>query len=264
MLLAYAFPDPLMNLTLEVFLRELRGLLGPRLLSVMLYGSLVCDDLAPGYGDVDFVVVVDRELGDEERVALAELRIPLRSGNYGHLATMLEGAFMPRDMLYPNAAGSGFWWGTTRERAMDHNHLGWLNSLDIRENGLIIFGADLRTEIPAPRQEDLLREIRYSCHMMRQGGNESGPHLVDGVLQSARFLAFVKERRLFSKSEAAKWAEKQATGRWRLFLSDCSQYRRDPVYRARPGIERWLDELRGPLKDACSEVELALDQIDGI
>jgi len=166
-------------------------------------------------------------------------------------------------MLCLNAAGTGLWWGTTRERPIDHNHLGWFNLLDLRENGIVIFGMDLRTEIPAPQPADLVQEIRRACRMMRQHGCGGGQYSVDFLLQSARFLAFLNERRLFSKSEAAEWAERHAKGSWRRHLPGCSRYRREAAYRSQPGISEWLETLGAPLVEACDELEMALNHFAG-
>jgi len=56
--LQHRFADPQSNLALELFLRMTRDLFEERLVSVVLYGSIVFDDLAPGYGDLDFLAVV--------------------------------------------------------------------------------------------------------------------------------------------------------------------------------------------------------------
>ena len=48
MLLAHKFADPQLNLTLELFLRAIADFFGQRLVSVILHGSIVYDDLAPG------------------------------------------------------------------------------------------------------------------------------------------------------------------------------------------------------------------------
>lgn len=61
MLLAHAFAEPELNLTLGIFLRAAREILVDRFASVLLYGSILFDDLAPGYGDLDFLVVVEGE-----------------------------------------------------------------------------------------------------------------------------------------------------------------------------------------------------------
>jgi hypothetical protein len=60
--LAHRFPDAQLSRALELFLQHLSGLLQERLISVVLYGSVVFDDLAPGYGDLDFLAVADGDL----------------------------------------------------------------------------------------------------------------------------------------------------------------------------------------------------------
>lgn len=258
MLLSAMFGDSEVNLALEIFLRELHSQFGSRLLSVIVYGSLVHGDLAPGYGDLDFVAVVDGDLGPQEKAALKGMRTRLRSGNYGQVASMLEGAFLTRETLNLNTSGSGFWWGTTGERPIDRNPLGWLNSLDLRENGIVVFGADLRSQIPTPSREDIVGEISDTVRMIRREASDAGRYVVDWMLQIARFLVIINECRLTSKTEGALWAEKHAKGSWRYHLSDCSRYRRDAAYRARLGASCLSGKLARPLEEACDELESAL------
>ena len=115
-LLAYPYPDPQVNLTLELFLRLMRGVLGDAVVSVITQGSLVFDDLAPGYSDLDFVVVVAEGLPEATLERLVEARWPLRDGPYGVLAHALEGPFLPRRVVDPETAGSTVCWGTSGER----------------------------------------------------------------------------------------------------------------------------------------------------
>ena len=91
-----------LNSTLTRFVDILTGFFGGRLVSVVLYGSIVFDDLAPGYGDLDFLAVVEGDLSDSDQRRLAELRQPLRTDQANILARMLEGAFLPRHMLDPS------------------------------------------------------------------------------------------------------------------------------------------------------------------
>ena len=124
MLLAHAYLDPHVNLTLELFLRMTRDVFGERLLSVITQGSLVFDDLSPGYSDLDFVVVVtDDDLSAEVCEELVAVRQPLREGPYGPLAWALEGPFLPRRMLDPEVEGNALCWGTGGERPWSRNGL---------------------------------------------------------------------------------------------------------------------------------------------
>jgi predicted nucleotidyltransferase len=54
----------MLNLTLEVFLRVIDDKLGVNLISVILYGSVLYDDLSPGYGDLDFLEIISEDLSD--------------------------------------------------------------------------------------------------------------------------------------------------------------------------------------------------------
>ena len=82
MFLKYLFDNSEVNLALEVFLRETVDVLGDDLVSLIIYGSLVFDDLAPGYGDLDFLAVVKDDIPDaipEERQVEQRMEELLRS-----------------------------------------------------------------------------------------------------------------------------------------------------------------------------------------
>lgn len=87
--------------TLNEFCKMLHEFFGRRLVSIGLYGSAVFDDLAPRCGDLDFVTFIDDTLSLEDCQRLTELRKPLRQGERGVFAAMVEGAFLPENMLDP-------------------------------------------------------------------------------------------------------------------------------------------------------------------
>ena len=58
MLLGHVFNRPDVNITLELFLHDIEGCLGNRLVSVVLFGSILYDDLAPGKDDLAFFTIV--------------------------------------------------------------------------------------------------------------------------------------------------------------------------------------------------------------
>ena len=218
MLIAHTFPEPQLNLTLELFLRVVEGYFQGRLVSVVLFGSIVFDDLAPGYGDLDFLAVTEEDLSESVCRQLAELRVPLRSGEYGVYASMIEGAFLPRHMIDPANSGEAAWWGTSGERQWQHNKLGWFSHQCIRDRGIVIWGEDLRHEVPVATREGLLRDVWGVSQSIRQHGRGGGRHSVDWLLSAARALLWLREGRLSSKSEAANWGYGHARGSWRNLL----------------------------------------------
>jgi len=257
-LLAHSFADPQLNLTLELFLQMMAGFFRRRLVSVVLHGSITFDDLAPGYGDLDFLAVVDADLSNEDCEQLTELRQPLRGGDYGVLATMLEGAFLPREMLDPLHTGRAFWWGTSGERPWQSNELGWLVLHAIRENGILIWGEDIRHEIPKVRREQLLQDVWEACRSMENQGRGGHLHSVDWLLTAARELLLLREGRLSSKTEAADWAYLRAEGGWRRWLPRAKLLRRNPVLVDSADWRKWLDMLADPIGEARAELEREL------
>ena len=258
MLLLHKFQDAQLNITLELFLRMIEDFFKDRLISVVLYGSILFDDLAPGYGDLDFLTVIDDDLSDGERQKLIEFRKLLRSGDYGIMAKMIEGAFLPRQMLNPDITGKAFWWGTSGERIWNNNQLGWFVLHVIRERGLIIYGDDIRQEIPVVSNESLKEELWTACSGIREHAQDGGIYLVDYLLSLARFLLWLKEGRLSSKSESADWGYINAKGSWRELLPYAKKIRLEPVVANVNYLKQWLNELAEPIKEACDEVEQEL------
>jgi hypothetical protein len=260
MLLTHRFTDSQLNLTLELFLQTVADLFGQRLISVILYGSTVFDDLAPGYGDLDFLAVVEDDLSDRACRQLTEFRKPLQSGDYGVFAAMIEGAFLPRQMLDPARPGHAFWWGTSGERTWQSNQLGWLVLHVIREHGIVIWGEDVRTEIPRVRREQLVQEVWETCRNIERHGKGGSLHSVDWLLAAARGLLVLREGRLSSKSEAADWAYQYAKGDWRRWLPNAKQFRLNPTLADSVESQRWLDGLMVPIMEASAELKQELER----
>lgn len=254
----HTLPDADLTLALETFVRMVGDLMGDELVSVVLYGSICFDDLAPGYGDLDFIAVVADDLTDDQRRGLVDLRKQVRGAEASIYEHMLEGAFLPRAMLDPSVPGRALWWGTSGERDWGSNALGWLVLHVIRERGIVIWGEDVRKEVPYARRMDLLEDVRAACRSMREHGCGGTLHSVDWLLTAARLLLWLREGKLSSKTEAARWGALNAAGTWRELLPRASELRRRPELSGAPGATEWLAELSEPILQACSELEQAL------
>lgn len=241
------------------FVQLLKRCFAARLVSVALYGSIVFGDLAPGYGDLDFLAVVDSDLSELDRQRLVELRKPLRSGTASVLKQMIEGAFLPRRMLDPSIAGGAFWWGTSGERPWSTNNLGPLVLHVIRERGRVIYGQDIRNEIPAITRQQMLEDVRNACRSAQLRGRGGTLHSIGWLLEIARHLLWIREDRLSSKSEAADWGVVHARGSWRELLPRAKQLRLQPGLADLPQWKSWLGTLDAPIKQAAAELQEACD-----
>ena len=239
-------------------LRCFHDLFADQLISVVIHGSLALDDLAPGYSDIDFLAVVAHDLDEPTCRRLVEMRQPFRRGDHGIFGGALEGPFLPRVMLNPAITGHAFCWGTSGERAWTENKLGGFASELIRERGIVIYGEHVRSEIPAATREELLVQCRAACADAARSGRAGTLHSVDWLLTIARLLLWVKEGRLSSKTEAADWASRQATGAWRGSLPRAKALRLQPALAERAETRRWLDGLIDPIRQAAAELRSEL------
>jgi hypothetical protein len=258
MLLAHTFNEPEVNLALEVFLENVHGVLGDRLVSVLLYGSIVFEDLAPGYGDLDFLAVLDAQLTDDDCARLLDIRGPLRSGNYGVICQMIEGAFLPVKMLGPDCRGNGLWWGTSGEKSWERNELGHFVLHTIREHGLVIWGEDVRPRIPEIQRTDILNELLAGCQTTRNHVTPTSLQCLDFLFTAARELLWLKEGRLSSKSESADWGYRNATGEWRRHLPRAKLLRQNPLVANCRDVQEWIRGLGPSISEAIDELEDAL------
>lgn len=103
-----SFEDETLEQSLSMFVEDMRIILNRKLRSIYLYGSAIHNDLSPGYGDLDFLVVIEEELSQNEIELLNKQRSNYRSSllrrsddrQIPNLYTnMLEGAFLTINML---------------------------------------------------------------------------------------------------------------------------------------------------------------------
>jgi len=263
MLLSWHFDDPGVNLVLELFLRIIRDELGESLVSVMLYGSILYGDLAPGYGDLDFLAVVDGDLDESQCGRLIRLRAPLRSGYCGVHCQMLEGAFLPVSMLDPTRTGSAVWWGTSGERLWERNELGHFVLHTVREHGLVIWGEDVRPRIPEVRRIDILNDLLSICRNIREHLKPTSLQYLDFLFTPARELLWLNEGELSSKCEAADWGYTNAKGEWRRHLPQAKLLRQHPLMANCRDVQEWIKGLGPAMHEAYDELEEALKRAIG-
>ncbi|MGE5559204.1 MAG: aminoglycoside adenylyltransferase domain-containing protein [Bacillota bacterium] len=260
MLLKCPFESPEINLTLELFLSKLESILKNQLTAVYLHGSAVFEDLAPGYGDFDFLAVVGEDLSHEVQEKLLDFRKVLRSSNLGIYARMLEGEFLSRRMLKKGVKGRGVYWGTREERRSEESSLDGFSMLVLITRGMLVYGTDIRNEISYVPLAELINSVRHHIKNIRENSRstDGGVHSVEWLLMASRMLLWVKEGKLSSKSEAASWAYENCTGGWKKLLPQAVKIRKNPSLASDSEAKEWLKSLGPPAQEACDELEKEL------
>jgi hypothetical protein len=259
-LLRHKFDRPGIDPALEAFLRSIRDVFGDSLVSVIVYGSLVSGDLSPGYGDLDFLAVVKEDIPEAMYTVMSDLRRPFKSGTMAIVGTMIEGEFIPRKSLHSPETGQSYYWGTSSDKPRLGSSVRGLVARCVHELGVVIYGEDIRPEIPFPARDKVIQDVRDSVASIREHGKGGRLHSVDWLLMIARFLILVREDRLSSKTEAAEWGAVNANGAWRRYLPEAKRIRMDPWTAESADVKGWLASLTEPIQQACDELEQALSE----
>ena len=118
-----AVPDTV-RMILDWWTPQVREILGPKLCSIVLYGSVTLGDFAPGWSDVDTCVVLSGPVSEEVAGRLAALhdatreRFVERHENGWQSGQAVEGQCIPRELATdPDATAPCYKsWGHERKR----------------------------------------------------------------------------------------------------------------------------------------------------
>lgn len=197
--------------TMQVFAEHLQGILADKLLSVVLFGSVVLGDFTPGKGDLDFLVAVQDELSDDDCACIFALHDRLRTGEMGALAVQLEGTYYPPALLRDpqHGAGRGCYIGTGRRgwRGVDSCQNSLMDYAIIRQYGVVSYGGDIRPFIYEPSRCELLDEIsrNLAANITHAPSSNSPEYALAMFHWGARAVGYAVTGQLLSKTAAAEW-----------------------------------------------------------
>lgn len=247
------FKDEKLQETLRIFIQDLRTILGGKLTSLYIYGSSLHNDLSPGYGDLDFLVILSENLNMDEITRLNEQRVIYRNTLEDLYTDMLEGAFLPYQLIF-GGSGQALWWGTKGERIWDKNQLDIFTMYSIKQQGLLIYG-ELQDQFPEISNEEIKQFLVQFSFCMKEHGKGGSLHSIDWLLLTAKFIGWLREGVIFSKSEAADWGLKHLTSDWTEHLLKCKELRKEPTKVDTPEYTSWLTNLESTIFEASKDLD---------
>lgn len=251
------FQDERINQTLSIFLEDIPFILGDKLKGITIYGSALHNDLCPGYGDLDFLAVLSNNLTDNEIEKLNKQRSIYRNNN-DFYTVMLEGAFLPLQLIR-GEEGQALWWGTRDEKVWSNNQLDLFTMYTIKKQGLLVYG-ELQNDVLPDISDDEIRQflVDYSI-CMKEHGKGGRLHSIDWLLLSAKFIGWLKEGTIFSKSEAAEWGQTHLKSNWKEHLRRAKELRQNPSKINLPDYIEWLNNLDPVIREASNDLDRHLN-----
>lgn len=253
------FKDEKLQETLRIFVQDLRIILEGKLSSLYIYGSALHNDLSPGYGDLDFLVLLSDNLNTEEIIRLNEQRIMYRNALEDLYTDMLEGAFLPYQMMF-GESGQALWWGSKGERIWDKNQLDLFTMYSIKKQGLFIYGDSQEHVFPEISNEEIKCFLVQFSLCMKEHGKGGNLHSIDWLLLTAKFIGWLREKVIFSKSQAADWGLEHLTSDWREHLLKCKDLRKEPAKMNHPEYTTWLTNLDSIIIEASKDLDRYIEE----
>ncbi|HEU5066219.1 MAG TPA: aminoglycoside adenylyltransferase domain-containing protein [Gaiellaceae bacterium] len=251
-----------LNAVLSDFLASVREILGDDFVGAYLQGSFALGD-ADEHSDVDFIVVIDDELTDDQIAGLQSMHERLYALEVPW-AQHLEGSYVPRENLRrvdPSRSPYVYLDNGATELVLDNHCNTAVVRWTLREHGVVLLGPDPRTLIEPVSADELADDVRVA-------GDEWAKWLADNVpsrrgqgvlvLSLCRMLQTLAEGHVTTKPEAGRWALRTLEPEWRPLIRFALDDRPDPWRKVRePADPTALEQTRALLDYVRSEARHA-------
>jgi hypothetical protein len=215
------------NVLLYRLLVETQNALGKNFFGMYLYGSLASGDFDEHASDVDFVVVTQEEITEDEIAELRALHERIACSNLTW-AAKLEGSYIPRAALkrYNQNDPPRPQYNEGKFFIAPHESDWIIQRYILREYGVVVAGPLLEPFVDPVTPDELRRavagilngwwanEILAHPENLKRAGYQSF-----AVLTMCRALYCLEHGAIVSKPDAARWAMETLGARWREFIA---------------------------------------------
>ena len=265
-------PYPELRDVLNMFVDEISAELRENLVGIYLVGSIASGDFDLD-SDVDFLVVTNTELTEEDMKPLQDIQIKIHDtdcypakhleGSYLSIGDLNNWGIVGQKKLYYFDNGS-----TTYEQSTHDNkwHVRWI----LRERGIILVGQKPETILQAIPLKELLNEIKTTMlQVMKLFEDEINRPLSFfnsrfgqsfTVLTYCRMLHTLHTGTVQSKKAAVKWAKQFVNPKWVKIIDQAWNEREGVRFGAKIG-QRAESTL---LYETLEFIKYAIAQIDTI
>lgn len=215
-------PYPQLNVVLQAMVQSVQTVLGTHFIGAYLQGSFAIGDFDT-YSDVDFIIVIENELSNEQVAALQLVHKRIFDPNHPW-AQYLEGSYFPKAILRdPTRIGEALWFlnnGSDTLELSDHCNtqvVRWA----VREKGVTLAGPPPKTLVdpitPAMLRAEIADVIlEWGAQILATDGGYYHSHFYQGyfVLNFCRMLHDLRTGTNGSKVAGAEWAKRYFDASW--------------------------------------------------
>ena len=202
-------PQPGLRQSIRSMTDEIAAILSPCAPSVYLYGSAALHDYRFGWSDIDILVLTEKQIPAEQARRLVRLRRELTEREPGNpYYRTFEGGMLSLPAFLTDAPDTVVYWGTTGERIAERYVFDSFCKQELLENGVLLYGEDVRDRIAPPTFGDLRTDVRRHFETIREHGSETGESLYTfgWLLDISRCIYTLRTGKTVAKTKAAEWA----------------------------------------------------------
>lgn len=189
------------------FTESVHNILGEKLQSVYLYGSVTLQDYKDGWSDIDLICFASEMLEPTEADKLLMLRQSLVDSEKNPLFRKIEGAVVSLDELLKNQYSCVVYWGTSGQRITDSYTFDIFSLFEMKKYGELVFGEDIRDRFPLPSYSELAEGVKEHYDTIRKYARETDERLYScgWLLDIARCIYTLRYGDIVGKTYAGEW-----------------------------------------------------------
>lgn len=232
--------------------------------SVYLYGSSVLDDFRLGWSDIDILVLTEEPITEEQAQELVGLRQAILKKEPENLYyRSFEGGMLTQETFLSGKTDRVVYWGTSGERVTDAYRFDSFGMLELVENGVLLYGHDIRNQWQVPAFSELYSDVRHHYETIRKyvRKTERSFYSFGWMLDIARCIYTLRTGRIIAKTDAGLWALENNLCPDPDVLGKTLQIRRHPLeYKNEKQIFDYAETLAEPVQRFVDVLEKELEK----
>lgn len=255
-----------MQKQIQTMAGSIRNVLADMPVSVYLYGSVTMDDFQYGWSDIDLLCLTGYSITQEQAQRLIGLRQELVEQHKDPLFRLFEGGMLSLQSFLNRKPDTVVYWGTSGQQIMDTYHFDSFGRYELKTNGVLLAGKDVRSEIPMPSYADMRAAVQSRYETIRRDAVRTGesPYSCGWLLDIARCIYTIRTGTVIAKTEAGEWALRQRLCPVPETLKKAIFVRREPLkYRNDLEFGIWARSLGNDVQRFADVLEQELREAQG-
>ena len=248
--------DAEISKSLNEFVNKANVLLDGSIVSAYCYGSAVYGDFHQGYSDLDFFIISENLITEDDFNTFSLLRSEFKASRNPYFS-VLEGEIISKKAIKNDIESNAIYWGTKNDRLNNKYNLSGFSLKGLIDNGYLIYGNDLKNEFPYPNEKKMLAQVDSMIETIRKYAQvvKEDIHSLDWLFLICQSIFWLKTLNVTGKTNAAKWLSENCSIEWIDTLQRAILLRQEPMLAKLNENRVWIGKLGKTIQYACNTLQ---------